>query len=287
MHGHASPLPQIHLSYSESGSGCGDKRDAALHATPGRGCVSPKEKLQQQASDAPDIRRICTDGFHPVTRNDSPSTVNSPGRITVFNVTPKQTSLSKDQRNNSSVRTRKRSSAANDQGKEKNKEKPTSKPKSLVTKTDTEITKHNKLFEARDKLDDVTIVALGKEDAAHDMALLDTDASRMTRDNLDQPTKNDNKVKVDAKLSNKLGYNRFVIEDVWKIGSERLMKDDINIGTKRAFASTRLERRSNMTMAINASEALDVSADFEFKAELEVTNPSWAMHTTGLFSGLY
>ena len=63
------------------------------------------------------------------------------------------------------------------------------------------------------------------------------------------------------------------------------MKDDI--GNKRAFASARLERRSNMTTAINASETLHVSANFEFKAELEVTNPSWTIHTTGLFSNLY
>ena len=121
------------MSYSESGSGCGNKRDAVLHATPGCGCARPKSKLQRQASDAPDIRRICTNVFLLVAHNDSPSTVNPPGRITVFDVTPKQTSLSKDQWNNSSVRTHKRSSAAKDQGKEKNKEKPTSKPNSLVT----------------------------------------------------------------------------------------------------------------------------------------------------------
>ena len=63
------------------------------------------------------------------------------------------------------------------------------------------------------------------------------------------------------------------------------MKDDI--GNKKAFASARLERRSNMTMAINAAEAKDVSADLEFKPELEVTIPVWAMHTTVLFSDLY
>eukprot|EP00560_Eucampia_antarctica_P008311 CAMPEP_0197825644 /NCGR_PEP_ID=MMETSP1437-20131217/2695_1 /TAXON_ID=49252 ORGANISM="Eucampia antarctica, Strain CCMP1452" /NCGR_SAMPLE_ID=MMETSP1437 /ASSEMBLY_ACC=CAM_ASM_001096 /LENGTH=331 /DNA_ID=CAMNT_0043425733 /DNA_START=250 /DNA_END=1242 /DNA_ORIENTATION=- len=132
--GHASPLAQTRLSYSELGSVCGDKRDAVLHATPSRGCASPKKKLQRQASDASNIRRICTDVFSPVVRHDSPSTVIPLGLTTAVEATPKRTPSSRDQQNNSSVRTRKRSSAAKDQGKQKNKEKPPCNPNFVVTK---------------------------------------------------------------------------------------------------------------------------------------------------------
>ena len=40
-------------------------------------------------------------------------------------------------------------------------------------------------------------------------------------------------------------------------------------------------------MTVNASKAQDVSADFEFKANLQVTIPGWTMHTTERFSDLY
>ena len=59
------------------------------------------------------------------------------------------------------------------------------------------------------------VAAVHKEKAT--IIMVDKDATRMTNDNLDQPTKSDNKVKDDAKLSNRVGYNMLMIDDVWKL----------------------------------------------------------------------
>lgn len=144
-----------------------------------------------------------------------------------------------------------------------------------MSEKEKELSEHDKLFEARDAFDDSTTTVLWKEQAAHDKALLDHDATRMTNDRLDESATGDKKLKEGVTISKKLGYNRFMVEDMWKVGSARLHK--YCIGKKREHAVARLVRKSTMASAINAAK------DSIFKPELELTIPEWKNHISSSF----
>ena len=62
-------------------------------------------------------------------------------------------------------------------------------------------------IQTRDTMDDRAIIeAMRKEQITNDNLLLDDNATRMTNNGLDNPTK-DKKIKVDDAITNKLGYN--------------------------------------------------------------------------------
>ena len=76
-----------------------------------------------------------------------------------------------------------------------------------------------------------------KDDQLH--SLLDDDERRAVDVELDEPEESDKK-KDDDKISNKLGYSRFMIEDVWAIGTKRLLK--ANLKETRRGAKIRFDR---------------------------------------------
>ena len=132
--------------------------------------------------------------------------------------------------------------------------------------------------------DNAVLDVIRKEQTTNDNLLLDDDATRMTNDRLEQPVK-DKKVKEDDAVSNKLGYNRFMVEDVWNVGSARLEKD--NIGAKRQHAIERLKRKTSMTAAMNAAEALTNATELILKPDINVEVSPWNNYVTSSFSDLY
>ena len=103
---------------------------------------------------------------------------------------------------------------------------------------------------------------------------------------LDKPDNHDkSKVKDDA-VSKKLGYNRFMVHDVWKVGKERLLKDDIK--NKRSAAKKRTERKRMLNRAIVQSAADNINdVDTEFKEVSKVGVAPWTRKTMHLFPDLY
>ena len=74
-----------------------------------------------------------------------------------------------------------------------------------------------------------------KDDQLH--SLLDDDGRRAG-----------DKKKDDDKLSNKLGYSRFMIEDVWTIGTKRLLKAKLK--ETRRGAKIRSDRKARINAAM-------------------------------------
>ena len=54
----------------------------------------------------------------------------------------------------------------------------------------------------------------------------------------------------DVDISGKLGYNRFMLDDVWVIGTDRMVKDDIK--ATRIHARECAERKRTISKSIAA-----------------------------------
>ena len=68
-----------------------------------------------------------------------------------------------------------------------------------------------------------------------------------------------------------------MVEDVWKVGNDRLMKDDI--GNKRAFASARLKRRSKPTRADYSATTGSQTARHNATHLLDTKRPKNILHS--------
>lgn len=126
-----------------------------------------------------------------------------------------------------------------------------------------------KELDEREKRDDVgakETTTLEKEIENLEASLLDDDGNRCTDDTMEEPKKDDTR-KDDDKISKQLGYNRFMIDDVWKVGKERLEK--ANIKKEREDARARLQRKRDTNRAIverfqqKKNEASAIKADIE------------------------
>ena len=81
----------------------------------------------------------------------------------------------------------------------------------------------------------------------------------------------------------KLGYNRFMIDNVWKVGKARLEKD--NVRKKRLGAVARVCRKLLVKKAvISASKENEEDIlSYGEKVDLDVEMPPWTKHVMGLF----
>ena len=103
--------------------------------------------------------------------------------------------------------------------------------------------------------------------------LLDDDGSRVCDDEPDKSPKDETR-KEDAMKSEKLGYNKFMLEDVWKAGCERLKKADLK--KVRNDARERINRRQRVNKAVMEKVALDSNkANTVFKSDLIQNQPPW------------
>ena len=97
---------------------------------------------------------------------------------------------------------------------------------------------------------------------------------------LDEPEESDKK-KDDDKISNKLGYSRFMIEDVWAIGTKRLLK--ANLKETRRGAKVRSDRKAR----INAAIADVVKQRKIEKISVEVDLPWWKKRIQSMYPKYY
>ena len=92
----------------------------------------------------------------------------------------------------------------------------------------------------RDELDEETECHLSLEQERELEATLDDNANRLSIGDLDEPIVDESNEE-DGNFTKKLGYNHFMIDNVWKVGKKRLMVD--NIRMKRKGAVTRAAQK--------------------------------------------
>ena len=86
--------------------------------------------------------------------------------------------------------------------------------------------------------------------------------------------------------SEKLGYNKFMLEDVWKAGCERLKKADLK--KVRNDARERINRRQRVNKAVMEKVALDSNeAKSVFKSDLLQNHPPWTQFIMPQFPEYY
>jgi len=76
---------------------------------------------------------------------------------------------------------------------------------------------------------------------------LDDDRQRNVNDSIDTPVSDETR-KDDDKRSKALEFNRYMIEDIWKIGSDRILK--ANYKKVRNDARERVERKHRLNWAV-------------------------------------
>ena len=169
---------------------------------------------------------------------------------------------------------------------------------------DKETEKLKRILEKRDELTGNELDTARKVTLAAELALLDDDAGRtnvdLAEDDVEHEdkeelnegeeenyagmgelksndvspssTKNKESTKKDRKMSQALGYNRWMRENVWLAGKKRLEIDDVK--TKRLAARRRLEKKMRHKHAIE-SIALENMESQVFKDEITVDVPCW------------
>lgn len=117
------------------------------------------------------------------------------------------------------------------------------------------------VLEDRDEVEPVVNEEMEKSKEKRMEELMDDDANRTMVPDVDEPEKTETR-KDDEKISNKLGYNRFMRDDVWKVGKKRL--EHANVKDARISARVRADRKSRINRAIcdqvrtcNGREAAD------------------------------
>ena len=109
-------------------------------------------------------------------------------------------------------------------------------------------TKDNKT-EKRDELSSAEIARLDDEEAKVMFQMLDDDRQRNVNNSIDTPVSvSDDTRKDDDKRSKAFGFNRYMIEDIWKIGSDRILK--ANYKRVRNDAPERKERKQRLNRAV-------------------------------------
>lgn len=150
---------------------------------------------------------------------------------------------------------------------------------------DTVTTKELKDRDKHDTLDLKQAKTLEEEIEQIEAALLDDDGNWCTDDTLEEPDKEDSSRKADDKISKKLGYNRFLVEDVWKVGTDRLQ--NANIKKEREDARARLQRKRDTNRAIVKKFQEKKDAVSEIKHEIECEIPPWRQQMMEMYPNNY
>ena len=132
----------------------------------------------------------------------------------------------------------------------------------------------------RDSVSAETNERLLRESRQELLRVADDDANRLSSGELHSPATEPK----DAEITKRLGYNRYMIDNVWKVGRERIRKE--NVREKRASAAVRADRKVLIKRAvINQSKLDPVSA--ELKDEKAVDMPPWTTFLINKFPGEY
>ena len=144
---------------------------------------------------------------------------------------------------------------------------------------DKEMLAHDNIFNATDAVDEADLVNLVSEEVDLEERSISVDLEEI----VDEKDKNS---KDDTTLSKNLGYNRFLVDDIWKIGTTRLLADDIP--RKRQKAEERMKRKRDTSRAITASErSSSIISTFCFKEDIDIEPMSWNLYAIEQFPDLY
>ena len=113
--------------------------------------------------------------------------------------------------------------------------------------------------------------------------VLDDDANRTSVDDLDNPHMEEK----DDETTEKVGYNRCMLDDAWSIGCERLEGD--NVHKTRQLAAKRIKRKTMVTQAIARVEHKETSADDNdgMEENRDVKMAPWKKYAMTIFPELY
>ena len=90
----------------------------------------------------------------------------------------------------------------------------------------------------------------------------------------------------DHDVSKKLGYNRFLVDNVWRVGHEGLSNGDIP--NARSEAMARLTRKHILTKAMNKSSDDSIRiTDALIKEDIDVYINLWKSFMAALFPDMY
>lgn len=129
-------------------------------------------------------------------------------------------------------------------------------------------------------------IAVGSEDGVSEEDLsrvervLDDDAQRSTPAPVDEGEVDE----TTAATSKRLGYNRFMIEDVWRVGATMLSEDDVL--KQRSDAYDRRQRKKSVARAIALAKQR-TNASVIVEKELEIDMPCWTSKMKDEFPDLF
>ena len=118
--------------------------------------------------------------------------------------------------------------------------------------------------------------------------MLDDDANRCVvaeEGIVEVTTEQEGSKKLDEKISKKLGYNRFMIEDPWVIGKDRIEKAEYK--RVRNDARERALRKRAINKVVVEKVRMREARGSAFKQEIDVEVPPWTLKMHELLPDLY
>ena len=131
---------------------------------------------------------------------------------------------------------------------------------------------------------DAALVVVNEEsetiDGRREEQIADDDTNRAIEPDVDEPDLSDDEV------SKRIGYNRFMIHNIWRHGAELLEKD--NIKQTRMAKYVRRQRKMRVNRAIMESAAANnVDNTLLLKEEKILETPPWRSFVMNKFSRFY
>lgn len=155
----------------------------------------------------------------------------------------------------------------------------------VLTAQQQELAKHDRLFEKQDETPVEVEESLTLEEVEAQLVSQNDDATRLAVDNLDEPTIDETTVKDDV-VSKKLGYNRFMITNVWEVGNKRLVADEI--GKVRQEAVAQIDRKRAITRAMEAASGISEKTQASaIKGTMDVPMAPWTKRIRKRFPQFY
>jgi hypothetical protein len=85
-------------------------------------------------------------------------------------------------------------------------------------------------------------------------------------------------------VSEALGYNRFMLDNVWTVGTYRLIRDDMK--EQRTARNRKFDKKRNMTRVLHKVEA-ESTKTCKFKDEVHVSDQPWTVSERNNFLEFY
>jgi len=147
--------------------------------------------------------------------------------------------------------------------------------------------------ERRDAINSTSEAQLDMDSNSPVLHLLNDDTSRLIAENNENDIENnvvedeiEDSRKEDDKHSKQLGYNKYMLKDVYSAGCHRLLK--ANLKKARRDAKARVERRQRLNKAVlDAVKNQSIRRDPSITSDLDVAMPSWSRFIMNQYPDFY